>query len=121
VTSKVRRPALHGASFHTCCYLVVYGRRVTPNALLYLLVGAGLALISQTRVQLSVVPRVEARKRREDRWERDVLLLGELLTSELPDRASAARKISGCCRWYIAMWPAARMLTLTDSKNWIAI
>jgi hypothetical protein len=46
-----------------------------------------LALTSQLVVQLYVVPRAEARKRREDRWERDVLALGELLTAEMPARA----------------------------------
>jgi hypothetical protein len=59
--------------------------------LLYLLVGAGLTMAAQAVIQLRVVPRVEARKRREDRWERDVLALGELLTAELPDRANDAR------------------------------
>lgn len=59
--------------------------------LLYLLVGAALAMGAQSLVQLVVVPRVDARKRREDRWERDVLALGELLTAELPDRATAAK------------------------------
>lgn len=59
--------------------------------LLYLLIGAGLAMIAQSIIQLRVVPRVEARKRREDRWERDVLALGELLTAELPDRANEAK------------------------------
>lgn len=48
-------------------------------------------MLAQAVVQLRVVPSVEARKRREDRWERDVLALGELLTAELPDRATAAR------------------------------
>jgi hypothetical protein len=42
-------------------------------------------------VQLVIVPRVEARKRREERWERDVLTLGELLTAELPGLATSAR------------------------------
>jgi hypothetical protein len=42
-------------------------------------------------VQLVVVPRVEARKRREERWERDVLTLGELLTAELPGLARTVR------------------------------
>lgn len=48
-------------------------------------------MFAQAVVQLRVVPRVEARKRREDRWERDVLALGELLTADLPDRAKTAR------------------------------
>jgi hypothetical protein len=43
------------------------------------LLGAALTLA----VQFWVVPRVETRKRREDRWERDVLELGELLTTSL--------------------------------------
>lgn len=60
--------------------------------LINLVIGAGLAMLAQAVVQLRVVPRVEARKRREDRWERDVLALGELLTAELPDRATAARR-----------------------------
>lgn len=48
-------------------------------------------MAAQALIQLRVVPHVEARKRREDRWERDLLALGELLTAEMPDRASAAR------------------------------
>lgn len=59
--------------------------------LLYLAVGATLAMAAQALIQLRVVPLVEARKRRGDRWERDVLALGELLTAELPDRANDAR------------------------------
>lgn len=63
---------------------------MTIDAVLYLMVGAGLTLASQLVLQLVIVPRVETRKRREDRWERDVLALGELLTGDIPDRASAA-------------------------------
>lgn len=48
-------------------------------------------MTAQALIQLRVVPRAEARKRREDRWERDVLAMGELLTAELPDRANEAR------------------------------
>ena len=36
------------------------------------LIGALAALAAQLVIQLYVVPRVETRKRREDRWERDV-------------------------------------------------
>jgi hypothetical protein len=61
------------------------------SQLLAVAVGATLALLAQVVVQLVIVPRVEARKRREDRWERDVLALGELLTVDLPDRRRAAR------------------------------
>lgn len=64
---------------------------VDLNDLLYLVAGAGLALGGQLVLQLRVVPRAERRKRREDRWERDLLALGELLTAELPDRAMEAR------------------------------
>ena len=40
-------------------------------------------------VQFYAVPRVETRKRREQRWDEDVLRLGELLTLEQPAAASA--------------------------------
>jgi hypothetical protein len=59
--------------------------------LLTFLVGAATALVVQLVVQLYVVPMVETRKRREDRWERDVLELGELLTSLVEMRAQEAR------------------------------
>jgi hypothetical protein len=55
-------------------------------------VGAILALLASLFVQAVVVPRIEARKRREQRWESDLRDLGELLTSkELTDAARAAR------------------------------
>jgi hypothetical protein len=49
-----------------------------------LLTVAG-TLAATSFVQLVVVPRVETRKRREDRWERDVIALGETLTFEHAD------------------------------------
>jgi len=52
------------------------------------LVGAATALAVQLVVQFFVVPKVETRKRREDRWERNVLELGELLTTRLTDVAN---------------------------------
>ena len=62
-----------------------------PNWLTFVLslvgtfvVGTATALL----IQLYVVPRVETRKRREDRWERDVRELSELLTTLLSDRAA---------------------------------
>ncbi len=58
--------------------------------MLPLLIGAVLTLLAQAVLQLRVVPRVEARKRREDRWERDVLALGELLTADVPPLSSTA-------------------------------
>jgi hypothetical protein len=57
-----------------------------------LLVGAFLAFAFSMITQFYVVPRIEARERREDRWERDVLALGELLTNELPRLALDARR-----------------------------
>lgn len=47
-------------------------------------VGASLTLLVQVTIQLLVIPQVESRKRREDRWERNVLELGELLVGDLP-------------------------------------
>lgn len=65
-----------------------------PNWLTFVLslvgtfvVGTATALL----IQLYVVPRVETRKRREDRWERDVRELGDLLTTELDERAREAQ------------------------------
>lgn len=46
------------------------------------------ALIVQLVVQFLVVPRVETRKRREDRWEHDVRQLHELVAMRLPSVAN---------------------------------
>ncbi len=54
------------------------------------LIGAATALAVQIVVQLYLVPKVETRKRREDRWERDVRELGELLTASLTRHAAEA-------------------------------
>src|SRR5260370_10250824 len=54
------------------------------------LLGAARALAVQLVIQFYVVPRVETRKRREDRWERDVLELGQLLAGLLTDLANDA-------------------------------
>jgi hypothetical protein len=48
------------------------------------LVGALVALIGTVLVQLWLIPLVDSRKRREQRWESDVRALGELLTFTLP-------------------------------------
>jgi hypothetical protein len=61
-------------------------------------VGAILTLVAQVVIQLYIVPRVETRKRREDRWERNVLELGELLTNQLRQRAAEARAAQGTFR-----------------------
>lgn len=47
------------------------------------LIGALAALIGSVVVQLFIVPAVEIRKRREQRWEQDVREMGELLTFDL--------------------------------------
>jgi hypothetical protein len=52
--------------------------------------GAATALVVQLVIQFWVVPKVETRKRREDRWERDVLELGQLLAGLLTDLANDA-------------------------------
>ena len=52
------------------------------------LIGAATTLGVQVVIQFFVVPRVETRKRREDRWERNVLELGELLNTNLTSRAN---------------------------------
>lgn len=52
-----------------------------------LLVTATLTLAAAVAVQLLFVPRVERRKRSEQRWEEHVAALGELLTIDLPNVA----------------------------------
>ena len=59
------------------------------------LVGAATTLVVQLVIQFYAVPRVETRKRREDRWERDVRELGDLLTTELGRRAYDAHVEQG--------------------------
>jgi hypothetical protein len=54
------------------------------------LLGAATALTIQLVIQLYVVPRVETRKRREDRWECDVRDFGQLLAGPLTDLANDA-------------------------------
>jgi hypothetical protein len=69
-----------------------------PTLLLTFLVGAATALAVQWVVQLYLVPKVETRKRREDRWERNVLELGDLLTTQLAERAHEAHVGQGLFR-----------------------
>jgi len=47
-------------------------------------IGTVIALLGAVFVQLWLVPRVDTRKRREQRWEEDVLALGQLLTFDQP-------------------------------------
>jgi len=56
---------------------------------------AGLTLL----VQLYIVPRVETRKRRDDRWERNVLELGELLTTQVRRLAQEAHSAQSMVRF----------------------
>ena len=67
------------------------------DVLLPYLVGAATTLIVQLVIQLSVVPRVETRKRREDRWERNVLELAELLATDVSKSASEAKVAQLVC------------------------
>lgn len=64
--------------------------RIMPTLVLGTVFGAALTLTIQLIIQFYVVPKVEARKRREERWEHNVLDLGELLTTSLGDRAQEA-------------------------------
>jgi hypothetical protein len=77
------------------------------NTLVPYLFGAASTLVVQIAIQLGVVPRVEARKRREDRWERDVRELGELLTTDLAERASAANAEQSAFRYVRQLEDAA--------------
>lgn len=54
--------------------------------------SAALSLVALTFVQLYIVPRVEGRKRREERWEHDVLSLGEFLSFEYEEAAATYRE-----------------------------
>ncbi|HYV29947.1 MAG TPA: hypothetical protein VEO53_02375 [Candidatus Binatia bacterium] len=61
---------------------------VTP--IVTVLIGAAAALAAQWVIQIYFVPKVESRKRREDRWERDVRDLGDLLTTLVRRHADEA-------------------------------
>jgi hypothetical protein len=61
------------------------------TVLLPYLIGAASAFAVQFLIQIYVVPRVETRKRREERWEKDVLDLGELLSTTVQEAAVKAR------------------------------
>ena len=54
-------------------------------------VGALIALAGTVIVQLWLIPRVESRKRREERWEADVRALGEALIFSEPEAISEVR------------------------------
>lgn len=69
------------------------------DTLIGVLIGGGLTLGTHTYIQLVVVPKVDARRRREDRWEKNVLTLGDILTQELPPIAAAARSDQWRLNW----------------------
>jgi hypothetical protein len=62
------------------------------KVLLPYLIGAASAFVVQFLIQVYVVPHVETRKRREERWVKDVLDLGELLTTSVEKLATEARE-----------------------------
>ena len=61
------------------------------NVLLPYLLGAASAFAVQFLIEIYVVPRVDTRKRREERWEKDVLDFGELLSTSVQELAGKAR------------------------------
>jgi hypothetical protein len=65
------------------------------NVVLGALIAAVLALASQLLIWLRVVPSVDARKRREDRWERSIRDFLELMKTSLSDRATDAHSAQG--------------------------
>ena len=67
--------------------------RIMVTLVLGAILGAVLTLASQLLIQLRVVPRVDARKRREERWERTVRDFIELLMTSLSDHAGAAHGV----------------------------
>jgi hypothetical protein len=78
------------------------------SALVTVLLTLGSALIVQLVVQFLIVPRIEARKRREQRWETYVHELGELLTTALNERATEAS---------IAQWVYQGVLQMEGSPD----
>lgn len=62
------------------------------KVLLPYLAGAFSTFVVQFLIQYYVVPRVQTRRQREERWVKDVLDLGELLTTSVVKLAAEARK-----------------------------
>ena len=65
---------------------VAYGERVGQ-----LLLGGLITLAGTAIVQIFIIPWVQTRNRRRERWEGDVIELETLLHDELPDAIAAAR------------------------------
>jgi hypothetical protein len=59
---------------------------------LLVLLGAVLALAGSVVVQWLIVPKVDRARRKGDRWERDVLALGEILSVEVAGALSGLRR-----------------------------
>jgi hypothetical protein len=55
------------------------------------LAGIASGFIVQFLIQVYIVPRTESRKRRDERWEKDVIDLGDLLTGPVTSAARQAR------------------------------
>lgn len=65
-----------------------------------------LGLVAAVVVQVWVVPRADTQKRRQDRWERRVDDLGELLTTEVRRSANEARTRQAALRYVLTVEPA---------------
>jgi len=74
----------------TDALLPLAGNVPSVKDLLPYLAGAASAFVVQILIQVYVVPLVETRKRRLERWEKDVLDLGELLSDRVSDAARQA-------------------------------
>ena len=76
-------------------------------------VGAVIALVGTLFVHLVIVPRVDARRRREERWEQDVLNLGGYLTDVVGERARAAESTAGM----VVFWASKEVEEATDPEG----
>lgn len=85
------------------------------DRLLPVVIGALVALAGSFFVQLWLIPRVDTRKRREQRWEEDVLALGQLLTFEHPSVVSGLRVALHALGWI------AEAAGEMDGDRWAAV
>lgn len=70
---------------------ILPGTEVLMDRVWPVLIGALIALLGSLLVQAWLVPLVDARKRREQRWEDDLLALGEVLTLKQPAALATVR------------------------------
>ena len=75
------------------------GRVAAILAAMELVIGGAIALIGSVIVQAFVIPRVSRRTRAIDRWEQDVLLLGDLVSDELS--AASAKAFRAWTSWRV--------------------